>query len=114
MFNEERQRLLEELKKKSRSSVLIIEGKKDKAKLESLNIHAEFFLLCKQNRSIPESAEKISEKYKEAILMLDQDKQGKKMEKMFIQYLQKFGVKVNNRIGKRLLYLANSSTVEGI
>ena len=114
MFNEEGQRLLEELKKKTKKAVLIVEGKKDKAALESLDIYAEFFLLCKQNRSIPESAEIISKKYKEAILMLDQDKQGKKMEKMIIQYLQKFGVKVNNRIGKKLLYLANSNTVEGI
>ena len=111
---EEGQRLLEELRKKSKDAVLIVEGKKDKEALESLQINADFFLLCRQNKSLSESAESIAKKYKKAILLLDQDKQGRKMERIITNYLQKLGVRVYKKIGRRLLYLANSTTVEGI
>jgi 5S rRNA maturation endonuclease (ribonuclease M5) len=114
MFNEEGQRLLKKLKKEAKEAIFIIEGKKDKKALESLDVDADFFLLCRQNKSLQESAEEISQKYKRAILMLDHDKQGKKMEKMITHYLQRNGVKVNRRFGKKLLRIANSNTVEGI
>ena len=114
MFNEKGQRLLEKLRKEAKEAVLIIEGKKDKIALESLDIDADFFLLCKQNKSLEESTEEISKKYKRAILMLDQDKQGKKMEKIIAHYLQRTGVKVDRKLGKKLLKLANCNTVEGL
>lgn len=114
MFNEEGQRLLKKLRKEAREAVFIIEGQKDKKALESLDIDADFYLLCRQNKSLTESAEEISKKYKKAILMLDQDKQGRKMEKKITHYLQRTGVKVDRRLGKTLLRIANSNTIEGV
>lgn len=114
MFNEKERELLRKLRERAKKAVLIVEGKKDKLALKSLRIDADFFLLCRQNRSIPESAEKIAEEYDKAILMLDQDKQGKIMEKKMTTYLQRFGVKVNRKLGRELLRLADSPTVEGI
>lgn len=114
MFKEEGQRLLQQLRKEANEAIIIIEGQKDKKALESLDVNADFFLLCRQNKSLQESAEEISQKYKRAILMLDQDKQGKKMERMITHYLQRNGVKVNRRLGKKLLRLANCNTMEGL
>lgn len=114
MFKEECQRLLKKLKKEAKEAIFVIEGQKDKKALESLGIDADFYLLCRQNKSLTESAEEIAKKYKKAILMLDQDTQGKKMEKKFIHYLQRTGVKVDRRLGKTLLRLTNSNTVEGV
>lgn len=105
---------MDKINKKSKTALIIVEGKKDKVALEALEIKADFFLLCKQNRSLPESAEEIAKKYKKVILMLDNDKKGLELEKTMVHYLQKFGVKVDRKLGKELLTLKNSPTVEGI
>lgn len=114
MINYEEQSLLEKINKKSKTDLIIVEGKKDKAALEALGIKADFFLLCTKNRSLPESAEYISNKYRKVILMLDNDKKGLDLEKIMVHYLQKFGVKVERNYGKQLLALRNSPTIEGV
>ena len=106
--------LLEEIKERAEYNLIIVEGKKDKAALQSLGIKGEFFLLSSQKNSLYESAEKIASKYKKVLLFLDLDKEGRKLAKTIKSYLNQLGVKVDTSLAKNLLRLEKTQFVEGL
>jgi 5S rRNA maturation endonuclease (ribonuclease M5) len=115
MLNHEKlKKTLAELQDLAEDATLLVEGKKDKAALQSLGINGDFFLLGSQKQSLQESAEKLAKKQKTVILLLDADKKGRELTKEMITYLQKCGAKVDRKIGSILLKLADSRTIEGI
>lgn len=115
MLNHEKlKKTLAELQELAKDATLLVEGKKDKAALQSLGVDGDFFLLGSQKQSLQESAEKLAKKQKIVVLLLDADKKGKELTKEMITYLQTCGAKVNRKIGSTLLKIANSRTVEGL
>ena len=111
---EELTQLIEKLKKNSKDAALIVEGESDQKALETLGVKADFFLICRITSSLRLKTEEIGQKYKRAILMLDQDKKGRELTKKLTTYLQKEGVKVDTKLSKLILTKANTSTVEGL
>ena len=109
---EEIKALLEKIK--AEDSLIIVEGKKDRAALEGLGIEGDFFLLSSQRTSFYESAEKIASKYDKVLLFLDLDKEGRKLSNTIKKYLGELGVKVDSSLGKRLLRLGDTQFVEGL
>ena len=111
---EELKQLIEKLRQKALDIALIVEGESDKQALQALGVKSDFFLACRTKSSLQITAEKIAEKHKQAILMLDYDKKGKQLTKKMKNHLQQLGVKVNTELGRLILIKANSSTVEGL
>ena len=66
---------VEDLRKDSRKKIVIVEGKKDKECLEKYNIKNIFVLKTPTYKTI----DLISDKFEECILLVDLDKEGKKI-----------------------------------
>jgi len=106
--------LIEIIKQRTKHSVLVVEGVKDKKALEHLEIEADFFLLNKYKKSLRERAETISESHDQAFLFLDLDPKGRQLTRKMKDYLQRDRVKVNASLANKLLKLAKTDKVEGL
>ena len=96
---------IEELKNSDK--LIIVEGKKDKKALEKLDI--------KNIKTIKGPLYKFIEsiKSKEVILLLDLDKEGKKLYKRLKTQLQKRGIKIDHKF-REFLFKTRLSQIEGI
>lgn len=103
--------LLVKLNDKARGASLVIEGKKDLATLKRLGVKADFFIINK-GKSLYESAEMLAKTHDKSLLLLDADRKGKELKRVFKGYLQKNGVQVDTRIGSLLLKTANCRCIE--
>ncbi|HID17220.1 TPA: toprim domain-containing protein, partial [Candidatus Bathyarchaeota archaeon] len=91
-------KLVEVLVSSSESgAAIIVEGKRDESSLKRLGVRKGIFRLKALNKNFYDFVFEV-EKAKEAILMLDFDKEGEKMAKKLIEELTKSKVKVNNSI----------------
>jgi len=114
--------LIDKLKSLCVDAVVVVEGESDKQALEALGVEAEFFLLQQSKFATEkysksgalECAEKIANRSKRAILMLDYDRAGENLTKVMKTALQRQGVKVNTKMGRLILTKANVSHVEGL
>jgi 5S rRNA maturation endonuclease (ribonuclease M5) len=103
--------LLEKLGHRAREASLVVEGKKDLAALKKLGIKADFFIINK-GKSLYESAEMIAKAHDKSLLCFDADKKGKELRRVFKDYLQKNGVKVDTKLGEQLLKSRNCRRFE--
>ena len=104
---------LEKLNRNAKQAVIVVEGKKDAAALKHLVNPGRFFLVNNgKKRSLYESAEKLAEKYRKAVLLLDADAKGKRLSKMLTSYLQQNGVSVTS--GTQILNLTRRQNVEAL
>lgn len=102
---------ISELRKDSKTKLVIVEGKKDKEALEKLGIKS--IQLHKTNNSLNERVELFS-KSKECILLFDLDRAGRKLHAKIKESLQRLGVKVNSRYRNFLLTKTRLRFIEGI
>tara|TARA_Y100000310_G_scaffold159627_1_gene159295 strand:- start:55715 stop:56062 length:348 start_codon:yes stop_codon:yes gene_type:complete len=95
---------------KESNKLVIVEGKKDKISLNKLGIK-NIITLSKPLYLI---IEEISNNHKEAIILTDLDKQGKKLYGILRHNLQKRGVKIDNRFREFLFKNTKLSNIEGL
>ncbi len=109
---QEKQQILEHLKKIKESNILIIvEGPKDKAALEYFGIN-NIQTLSKQ--PIYKIVENIAEKHKECIILTDLDKEGKKLFGKLNSGLSRFGVRIKKQFREFLFKETKLRQIEGL
>lgn len=110
MVDEELAEQIEKLKREIRP--LIVEGKKDQAALESLGVRAPIITLTR--KPIYSIVEDIAEKYKECVILVDLDKEGKRLFGKLSSGLARLGVRVDNKFREFLLKKTKLRQVEGL
>ena len=100
---------IQELKQDSETSLVIVEGIKDKSALNSLGIENIITL----KGPLYEEIEKISEKTKEVILLVDLDKEGKKLYHTLKIGLESKGIKINDKF-RNFLFKTSLRNIEGL
>lgn len=98
---------LQYLKEKQR--LILVEGKKDKAALESLGITK---IQTIAQRSFYKVVESLQEK--EIIILTDLDAEGKKLFGKLNQYCQRHGIKVDNKPREFLFQHTTLTQIEGL
>lgn len=98
-------------KLKDSNQLIIVEGNKDKLALEKFQI-SNIKTLSKQ--PIYEIIEDVAFKNKECILLVDLDKEGKKLYSKLKHGLQRRGVKVNDKFRNYLFKETKLSNIEGL
>ncbi len=93
---------------KTKSTLILVEGIKDKQALESLGFTR---VITLKNRPLFEVVESIEEK--EIILLTDLDKEGKKLFSILRKGLERRGVKTNNNL-RRILARLGVKTIESL
>ena len=101
---------LKKILKDLRENWIFVEGKKDKATLEKFGVHNIHTLSQKPLFSF---VEKIAESHKSVILLLDNDKEGKKLFKKLLQEFSQKGLQIDKRFAHAMGRL-RISHVEGI
>ena len=104
---------LEEWKEKLQNTekIIIVEGKKDRNALSSLNVKNIFVL---NNKPLFQVAEEIAEISKEVIILTDFDNEGRKLYSILRKNLEKNGVKVDKQFREFLINNTKLSCVESI
>jgi len=100
---------IEKLKKDSEEKIILVEGIKDKAALESLGIKNIITL----KKPLYAVIEDIIQTKKECILLLDLDKKGKELYARISSKLKQFGVKIDNSF-REFLFKTKLRQIEGI
>lgn len=96
---------------KKRKLLVIVEGKKDKAALESFGIKR---IKPIAKRAIYKVVEEVSENNKECIILTDLDKTGKRLFRMLNHDLSQHGVRVNKKFREFLFRYTKLRQVEGL
>ncbi len=109
MENNEIMDYIEELK--NNNKIVIVEGKKDKQALEQLGL---VNIVTLSKKPIYKIIEEVSEKTKEAVILTDLDKEGKKLFGKLNSGLQYHGVKVDNKFREFLFKKTKLRQIEGI
>ncbi len=91
--------------------LIVVEGKKDKQALARFGINNTITIA---NKATYKSIEEISNKNKDCILLLDLDKEGKKLFSKMRHHLQKNGVKIDNKFRNFLFKKTKLSHIEGL
>lgn len=100
-----------ELQIESKTKSVLVEGKKDRAALRKLGINST--QLHRTKKSLYETIEELSSK-KECILLLDLDKQGKKLYGKVKAELKHNGVKTNSTFRNFLFVKTRLRVIEGL
>ncbi|MBW2978426.1 toprim domain-containing protein [Candidatus Woesearchaeota archaeon] len=100
---------IEKLKQASKEKIILVEGKKDKAALESFGIKNIITL----KKPLYVIIEDIVETKKECILLVDLDKKGKELYARISSKLKQFGVKIDNYF-REFLFKTKLRQIEGI
>ena len=100
---------IQELKHDSENSLIVVEGIKDKSALNNLGIENIITL----KGPLYEEIDKISEKTKEVILLVDLDKEGKKLYHTLKIGLENNGIKINDKF-RNFLFKTNLRNIEGL
>ena len=106
---EEFNQLAEKLK--GSNTLIIVEGKKDKAALERLDMPN---IMELEKKPLFKVVEEISENNKECIILTDLDKKGKQIYGKLNHDLLARGVKVNNELRNFLFRKTKLRQIEGI
>ncbi len=101
---------IKELVEESISRPVVVEGKKDEAALKKLGVHNVHQLSQKPLFSF---VEEISKTSKGVILLLDNDREGRKLFKRLLQGFSRMGLQVDRRFARAMRKL-RISHVEGI
>ncbi len=96
--------------KKSKKAI-IVEGKKDKLALEELGVKKDIIIL---NKPLFQVVETIASKYKDCILLLDLDKEGRKLHHKLKHDLQKHKVRIDNKFREFLLKEKKIKQIESL
>jgi 5S rRNA maturation endonuclease (ribonuclease M5) len=104
---------VKELRELSLEMPVIVEGKNDERSLRKVGVCGDI-LKVKTNHSLFEFCELVSHGYKEVILFTDLDSAGKRIGKIVKKYLTDKGVKVNDKIARKLMYALNTSETENV
>ena len=81
---------------------VLVEGRKDERALERLGIEAETVRISGNGRSLAETAERVSRRYEEAILLTDWDTEGNALKSKMKPLLESHGVVPRTTHRKRL------------
>jgi 5S rRNA maturation endonuclease (ribonuclease M5) len=109
MAKEDINEFIEKIKKTGKA--IIVEGQKDKKTLENIGI-SNIFVLNK--KPIFETIEKIAPSNKEAIILTDFDKEGKKLYGKIYQELKRNGIKTDKYFREWLQKNTKLSHIEGL
>ena len=109
MENNEIMDYIGELKKNNK--IVIVEGKKDKQALEQLGLGN---IVTLSKKPIYKIIEEVSEKTKEAVILTDLDKEGKKLFGKLNSGLSHHGVRVDNKFREFLFKKTKLRQIEGI
>ena len=90
---------------------IIVEGKNDKLGLEWLGVKARIYLV---NLPVFELVEEVSSSCKEAIILTDLDRAGKKLYSELKRFLSEHGVLVDNYFREFLFKETSLSQMEGL
>ncbi len=96
---------------KESGKLIIVEGKKDKEALEKLCL---INIVTLSKKPIFHVIEDVAEKTKEAVILVDLDKEGKKLFGKLNSGLQYHGVKVDNKFREFLFKKTKLRQIEGI
>lgn len=99
---------VKELKKSNK--IIIVEGSNDEKSLKKLGIKNIFYL----KEPLFKAVEKIAELGKEAIILTDFDKEGRKLYGKLLKDLQKNGVKIDKKFREWLQKNTKLSHIEGL
>ena len=108
MFHELQNQIL---KLKRSHKIILVEGKKDKACLESLGFKHVIEL---NKRPLYKVVEQVASYYKEVVILTDLDKKGKQLFSYLNSGLQKYGVKVDNKFRNFLFKKTKLRQIEGL
>ena len=100
---------IEKLKKASKDKIVLVEGKKDKAALESFGVTN----IVSIKKPIYALVEQIQSSGKECIILVDLDKEGRKLYSRFKAQLSQFGVKLDDSF-REFLFKTKLRQIEGI
>jgi len=81
---------------------VLVEGRKDERALTRLGIEAETVRISGNGRSLAETAERVSRRYEEAILLTDWDTEGNALKSKMKPLLESHGVVPRTTYRKRL------------
>ncbi|MDZ7687852.1 MAG: toprim domain-containing protein [Halobacteriales archaeon] len=81
---------------------VLVEGRKDEVALSSLGIEAETVRISGNGRSLAETAERVSRRYEEAILLTDWDAEGNALKSKMKPLLESHGVVPRTAHRKRI------------
>jgi 5S rRNA maturation endonuclease (ribonuclease M5) len=93
------------------NKLIIVEGKKDKNALNSLNIKNIFVL---NNKPLYQVVEEVAELVDEAVILTDLDSEGKKLYSMLREYLERNGVKIDKQFREFLMKNTKITCIESI
>ncbi len=96
---------------KDSNTLIIVEGKKDKAALEKLGIKN---IIELNKRPLYEIVEEVANLTDECIILTDLDRKGKEIYGTLNSDLQKHGVKVNNKFREFLFRHTKLRQIEGM
>ena len=109
LIKQELEQELEKLKQASKEKIVLVEGIKDRKALESLGIK-NIMVLRKPLYLVSEHIQKTG---KECILLLDLDREGKRLYSILNHNLNQLGVKIDNRF-REFLFKTKLRQIEGI
>ena len=98
-------------KAKNSNTLIIVEGKKDKAALQKLGLSN---IIELNKKPLFQIVEEVSGSDDECIILTDLDKKGKELYGKLSSDLQKHGVKVNNKFREFLFRHTKLRQIEGI
>ena len=98
-------------KAKNSNTLIIVEGKKDKAALQKLGLSN---IIELNKKPLFQIVEEVSGSDDECIILTDLDKKGKELYGKLSSDLQKHGVKVNNKFREFLFRHTKLRQMEGI
>jgi 5S rRNA maturation endonuclease (ribonuclease M5) len=109
----DREEMLEWLEKlKDSERLIIVEGVKDKKALINIGLQPERIVIL--DDAVFAVAEKVAERTKQAIILTDLDKEGKKLYANLKTNLTRIGVQVDNKFREFLFSNSDLSHIEGI
>jgi len=106
----EMEEFIKELVQESKRKPVVVEGKKDKAALEELGVHNVHPI---SRKPLFKFAEEIAKEHKEIILLLDIDREGRKIAHKLMENFTMMGLKVDRKFQREMKRL-RISHVEGI
>ena len=100
---------IKHLRLSSREKPVIVKGQREKNRLTALGIK-NIYILKDPYYAL---AEKLAEKYKEAILLFNPDKAGQKIYEKIQREFEKTGIKIDNRF-RQFIYHTKVKSLQGL
>lgn len=91
--------------------IVVVEGRKDRKALEGIGVKKIF---CIDKKPLYKVAEEVAEKCKEAILLTDLDREGRKLYGKLKEMLSNLGVEIDNKFREYLFRETKIRQIEGL